>query len=209
MEHQARIGQQLRALGEHVVAQSDAIMRAWRQAVRNDPELKSARTLSRSRFDDHIPALLRAFSHHLAAWPGSGIIAAEAEQQQRGSEHGAYRWQEGFALPEVAREWVHLHVALLDFFEHDAAHRQLDGDTMVIARRLLALLCGEGVSRSVSEYTRLMQVEAAGRVRDLEAALEELTSPAARAGRGVARSRARFAQHHRSGKQCQRHPAAP
>jgi signal transduction histidine kinase len=176
MEHQARIGQQLRALGDHVVAKSDTIMRAWREADKNDPELKTARTLSRSRFDDSIPALLLAFSHHLAAWPGSGIIAAEAEQQQRGSEHGAHRWQEGFALPEVAREWVHLHLALLDFFEHDTAHRQLDGDTMVIARRLLALLCGEGVTRSVTEYTRLMQVEAAGRVRDLEAAVEELNS---------------------------------
>jgi signal transduction histidine kinase len=174
MKHEARIGQQLRALGDHVLAERDAIMNAWRQAVKNDPELKTARTLSRSRFDDYIPALLRAFSHHLGAWPGSGIIAAEAEQEQRGLEHGAHRWREGFALSEVAREWLHLHLALLDFFEHDAAHRRLDGETMVIARRLLALLCAEGVNRSVSEYTRLMQVEAAGRVRDLEAVVEEL-----------------------------------
>jgi signal transduction histidine kinase len=176
MEREARIGEQLRALGEHVVAESNTIMRAWREAVKNDPELKTARTLSRSRFDDHIPALLRAFSHQLAAWPGGGIIAAESEQERRGSEHGANRWQAGFALAEVAREWVHLHLVLLDFFEKDAADRRLDGETMVIARRLLAMLCGEGVSRSVSEYTRLMQVEAAGRVRDLEAAVEELNS---------------------------------
>jgi signal transduction histidine kinase len=45
---------------------------------------------------------------------------------------------------------------------------------MVVARRLLALLNGDGVSRSVTEYSRLMQAAAAGRVRDLEAALAEL-----------------------------------
>src|SRR5215831_10101337 len=170
----AKIAAQLAALGQYLLAQRNETMRAWRGSVKNDPELTTARTLSRSRFDDYIPALLRAFSGQLLAWPGSGIVAAEAEQEQRGAEHGAHRWQEGYALPEVAREWLHLHLTLLDLFERHAIEAGLSGEAMVIARRMLVSLCGGGVSRSVTEYTRLMQAEAAGRVRDLEAALQQL-----------------------------------
>ena len=174
MENGAKNAAQLRALGERLVGDQQAIMRAWRQSSKNDPELKTARHLSRSRFDDHIPGVLKAFAAQLAAWPGAGLVAAEAVQERRGAQHGAHRWQEGYALPEVAREWVHLHLVLLDLFEQYAVRDGVDHDTMILARRLLAMLCGQGVSRSVSEYARLMQAEAAGRVRDLEGALAEL-----------------------------------
>ena len=174
MENQTKIAAQLRSLGEYVLAERHALMRAWRQSVANDPELKTARNLSRSRFDDYIPALLQAFAQQLAAWPGEGIAAATDEQEKRGAEHGAHRWQEGYALPEVAREWLHLQLVLLDLFEQHAENERLDARTMVVARRILTLLCGNGVSRSVTEYTRLMQAEAADRVRDLEAALAAL-----------------------------------
>lgn len=175
MENKARIAEQLRMLGERLVVDQQRIMQAWRGSVTNDPELTTARTLSRSRLDDYIPALLKAFSRQLSAWPGEGIVAAEAEQEQRGVQHGAHRWQEGYALPEVAREWIHLQLALLDALEQYAATQSaLDPSTMVITRRSLALLCGEGVGRSVAEYTRLMQAQAASRVSDLECALAEL-----------------------------------
>jgi signal transduction histidine kinase len=174
MENGTKTAAQLRGMGEHLVADQQAIMRAWRQSSKNDPELKTARNLSRSRFDDHIPDVLKAFAAQLAAWPGEGLVAAEAVQERRGAQHGAHRWQEGYALPEVAREWVHLHLVLLDLFEQYAVRDGVDHDTMILARRLLAMLCGQGVSRSVSEYGRLLQAEATGRVRDLEAALTEL-----------------------------------
>jgi signal transduction histidine kinase len=174
MENGAISAAQLRALAEWLVSNEQAIMRAWRDSARSDPELSTPRSLSRSRFDDHIPGLLRAFAAQLRAWPGAGIVDAEAVQEQRGAQHGAHRWQEGYSLPEVAREWVHLHLVLLDLFEQHALREAPDPETMVVARRLLAMLCGQGVSRSVSEYVRLMQAQAAGRVRDLEAAVASL-----------------------------------
>ena len=174
MENETKIAAQLRSLGEYVVAERQVLMRAWRQSVRNDPELKTARNLSHSRFDDYIPALLQAFAQQLAAWPGEGIAAAAHEQEKRGAKHGAHRWQEGYALPEVAREWLHLQLVLFDLFEQHAENERLEARTMVVARRILTLLCGNGVSRSVTEYTRLMQAEAADRVRDLETALAAL-----------------------------------
>jgi len=42
------------------------------------------------------------------------------------------------------------------------------------ARRALAELCSEGVCESASQYARLQQTEAAGRVRDLEQAVQQL-----------------------------------
>src|SRR5689334_17330059 len=174
MDSEAQIVSQLRALGEFIVGERHAVMRAWRQSVRNDPELQTPRNVTRSRFDDHIPAFLTALAKQLAAWPGAGIAAAETEQEARGTEHGAHRWQEGYSLPEVAREWLHLQLVLLDVLEQYGAERGCNARTMLVSRRTLVLACGSGVSRSVNEYTRLMQAEAAGRVQDLNAALAAL-----------------------------------
>src|SRR5215212_3020042 len=98
MKNGTKSAAQLRGMGEHLVADQQAIMRAWRQSSKNDPELKTARNLSRSRFDDHIPDVLKAFAAQLAAWPGEGLVVAGAVQERRGAQHGAHRWQEGYAL---------------------------------------------------------------------------------------------------------------
>jgi signal transduction histidine kinase len=168
MQDQERIAVQLRALGERLVLEQERILQAWRESVRNDPELSTPRNIPRARFDDHIPGLLKTFAAQLAAWPGAGMMDEHAAQERRGAQHGANRWREGYGLPEVAREWVHLHLVLLDLL---GTLQPFDADTLTLARRMLVLLCGQGVGRSVSEYVRMMQAEAAARVRDLEAAL--------------------------------------
>jgi len=174
MGQEAQIASQLRALGEYLVTERHGVMRAWRESVRKDPELRTPRNVSRSRFDDHIPAFLHALSRQLRAWPGAGIAAAAQEQERRGAEHGAHRWQEGYALHEISREWLHLHLVLFDMLEQYGSEQQYEARTMAVARRIVTMVCGNGVTRSIAEYTRLMQAEAAGRVRDLEAALSAL-----------------------------------
>jgi signal transduction histidine kinase len=69
----------------------------------------------------------------------------------------------------------HLHLCLLSELENYAsAHPNLEIDVMRSARLALAHLCNEGVIESAARYSRLQQVEAASRLRDLERALAHI-----------------------------------
>ena len=65
---------------------------------------------------------------------------------------------------------------VVELEEYDAAHPEVTHEVMAFARLTLAQLCSDGVNESASRYARLQQVEAAGRLRDLEQALTQLRS---------------------------------
>jgi signal transduction histidine kinase len=166
---------ELKALASHLAARREAILERWLKAVEGDPELASHSFLSRSQFYDHIPAVLDAFERELRAEKRSETAAAEREQKEGASDHGLHRWQFGYNQSEVIREWGHLHLCLVDELENYAsAHRDPRDSVMSDARRALALLCSNGVNESVTRYARVRQMEAAGRVHDLERALAQL-----------------------------------
>jgi signal transduction histidine kinase len=173
MDRTQKIDAQCTALAEHFATRRTAILQAWRTAVAGDPQLATAASLPRTQFYDHIPGVLDAFERKLHAWPVRETASAEEEQKQDAASHGLVRWQQGFPLREVTREWGHLHLCLLDELEgYTSAHPDLEPGVMPFARRALAELCGEGVSESTAQYFHLQQIEAVGRLRDLEQALE-------------------------------------
>ncbi len=166
---------QLKALASHLAARREVILEHWLKAVEGDPQLASHSFLSRSQFYDHIPAVLDAFERELRAEKRSETAAAEKEQKEGAADHGLHRWQFGYNQSEVIREWGHLHLCLVDELESYAAtHCDLQDGAMSHARRALALLCSNGVNESVTRYARVRQMEAAGRVHDLEHALAQL-----------------------------------
>ncbi len=168
-------GGELAALAHHLASRREAILDAWRQAVEADPELTTAPALSRTQFYDHIPAVLDAFERRLRARGGEERAAAEAAQKESAAGHGLLRWQHGYHQREVMFEWRHLHLLLVDELEiYCSSQSGLDPGAMSFARRALAELCSEGVCESATQVARLQQAEAAGRVRDLEHALQEL-----------------------------------
>ena len=84
------------------------------------------------------------------------------------------RWQQGYRLREVTREWGHLQLVLLNELETYATSREpRSPEAMQIARRVLSALCTESVSDSVSQYFELEKLEAEGHVRDLARALSD------------------------------------
>ena len=173
MDSTQKIDGQCTALAEHLAARRTAILQAWRTAVDGDPRLATASSLPRAQFYDHIPGVLDAFERKLHAWPVRETTSAEEKQKQDSSSHGLVRWQQGFHLREVTREWGHLHLCLLDELErYTSIHPDLEPGVMSFARRALAELCGEGVSESTAQYFHLQQIEAVGQFRDLEQALE-------------------------------------
>jgi len=167
--------EQLSALASHLGARREAILRAWRKAIDRDPEMTTGASLPRAQLDDHIPALLDAYERRLRVLTVKGTAALKEENKEDASAHGLQRWQQGYDLREVTREWGKLQLCLADELEsYASSHRDVDPSLVPTARRLWMELCTEGASESVAKYFQLQQIEAKGHVNDLGRALEQL-----------------------------------
>ncbi|MEO9162149.1 MAG: HAMP domain-containing sensor histidine kinase [Casimicrobiaceae bacterium] len=168
-------GEQLEALASHLAARREAVMLAWRQAIACDPEMNAGASLPRAQLNDHVPQLLEAFGAKLRALAGNSVEAPEDGHKDDGAAHGLQRWQQGYDLREVTREWGRLELCMADELERYAATRPgTEAEAMAIARRTWTEVCTDGVCESTSQYFHLREIEAAGHVRDLEAALEQM-----------------------------------
>jgi signal transduction histidine kinase len=88
------------------------------------------------------------------------------------SSHGLHRWQQGFRLRELTREWGHLQRCLMNVVEgYSGLHPEIDSDVVAIALSTWSQLCMTGVSDSAEQFWKLQQAEAGGHIQDLEQAL--------------------------------------
>jgi signal transduction histidine kinase len=159
------------ALADYLDGRREAILEGWRRATETDPDLTTGASLPRTQFRDHIPHFLAALGRALRTSPGE---TATGKGPADGTEHGLQRWQQGYRLAEVVREWGHLHRCLeAELDGYDA--RPGAAPATAHARRAWAEVCWRGVSESAAEYHRLHQAEAAGQAQDLERALAELS----------------------------------
>ena len=167
--------QWLGGLAAHFSARQDAILACWRHYVDADPELSTPGSLSRVQFNDRIPDILDAFVAQLHAGLQGGPVANAQEHEESAEAHGLHRWQQGYRLKEVTREWSHLQRCLLDELSSYAGTRS-DAEPSVVhmAYRALVELCSEGVGDSTAQYFELQQLEAVGHVRDLSETLDQL-----------------------------------
>ena len=165
----------LTALATHLAERREDILRAWRTAVRRDPELTTGDSLPISQLHDHLPNLLESFAQALLAENGRDSAASKASQVEDAAAHGLQRWQQGYDLREVTRELGRLNLCLVDELERfERARPELSREVGFTARRRLSELFNDAVGESTSEYFALQQIEAAGHVRDLEQALVQV-----------------------------------
>jgi signal transduction histidine kinase len=166
---------QLAALAQHLGDRQDHLLQNWRTATENVPELTVAPSLTRLQFNDHIPGVLDALAQKLRAWPEAETAEAKQQEKEQVTGHGLQRWQQGYQLRELTREWGQLQMCLMEELEsYSGSHPELEPLVMPAARRALAQLCWDGISDSTTQYWRLNQAEAAGHVRDLQRALSTL-----------------------------------
>lgn len=166
--------EELRLLAAGLLERREIILDAWRAYGDLVPGRNVGSSLSRVQFNDHIPAVLDRLAAALEAWPDPPQTAAENEAEKV-LEHGLQRWQQGYQLSELIREWGHLQMCVAAELErYAAAHPALDPAVMPAARLEWAKLCAEGVTMSATQYGRLQQSESAGHVNDLELALSTL-----------------------------------
>jgi len=161
----------LLALADHLKSRRDAILLAWRNAIKREAALTSSVALPFVDLYDHIPALLSTFERELRS-----STAAAAEQHgeaghAQAAAHGLQRWQQGYDLREVTRELGKLNEIVVAELEN---YRHVDVDATREANRMWAALCSTGIEESVAQFFQLQQQEAAGHVRDLETALENI-----------------------------------
>ncbi len=167
--------EQLAQLATHLSTRRSIILHCWRMAIENDPELTASESLPRTQFNDHIPELLDAFEKSLVVWPRGESQAAAEQRKDDAASHGLQRWQQGYHLREVTREWGHLHMCLAgELASYSTSHPELAPDVMPTAWKELARLCSQGVSESTSQYFHLQQTEAEGHVRDMEQTLDQV-----------------------------------
>ncbi len=166
---------QLSALAADLRARREAMLDAWRAYGDAVPGRNIAATLSRVQFNDHIPDVLDALSNSLEAWPEETNPISEEIEDDEISEHGLQRWQQGYSLSEVLREWGYLQMCVAAELERYAIdHPALEPNVMPTARRVWAQLCADGVTGSAAQYGRLQQTESTGHVNALERALSAL-----------------------------------
>jgi signal transduction histidine kinase len=168
------VGGARQACAAHFRAAIPALLAAWRQAVKDDPRLTTGTTLPRAALEDHVPAWLESLADVLAAGPGERRAADSAEAEDA-EAHGLQRWQQGYVLHEVTREWGCLHRCVVAEFERIAtAHPELPGAALTEARLKLADRITAATTASAEKYFRLERIEAAGNVHDLERALADV-----------------------------------
>ena len=162
-------------MASHLYATRPAILTAWRAAADNDPELTTGSALSRTQFNDHIPDILDSFARRLQAWPDETSVTVQEQEHKGIASHGLHRWQQGFRLRELTREWGHLQLCVVNEVKaHAEAHPELEPTVIATALESLTHLCVAGVSDSADQYWQLHQAAAAGHVRDLKQALTAL-----------------------------------
>lgn len=162
-------------LAKWLQTRHEAILSNWRNSVCADADLKTARNLSSRQLNDHIPEILDTYERGLMEIGLTGSEEDVVQDPKSSQEHGLHRWQQGYPLHELTKEWGHLNLCLLSELEqYSTDRRDLSPEIMPNARRLLAELCLEGISSSSRRYFELHKREAEGHVKDLELTLAQL-----------------------------------
>ena len=169
--------QQIHRLSEHLSCQRDAILTHWREQVQRDSRLQDVSGWSRAQFFDHIPFVLDSFCQELRRWPQENSPEEKREGMEAVDDHSRHRWQQGYDLRSLVREWGLLNECLVREFNLYAAGREdVDKQVLAEAHQVWARLLNDYISENVVEYSHLSQAEAATRARELEAALSHLSA---------------------------------
>jgi signal transduction histidine kinase len=166
---------QLSQLASHLHSQRELLLTEWRSALRQDPELTAPSRLPRAALDDHIPDVLENFERRLRAEHSLQATEIELEQRKKAVLHALNRWERGYEMREMVREWGHLQLVVQrELDRYVVQHPQTSTEAIASAREALTVLCMEGMSESAAKYLRLLQSEAKDRYDELAASLKTL-----------------------------------
>lgn len=156
--------QTLKRLAQHLASREEAIVDKWWNEVSADSEVGvgTLDRLTRREFKDNFHEILESLRDVLLGEPVEQLSA-------RGfTEHGRERWKQSFSLVEFVRDWGHLHAVLIRECRNFYRREEESGEALGEALVRLAAFVTESMGRSVREYERLHQLEAASTFQDLK-----------------------------------------
>lgn len=150
-------------LADTLEAARPEILARWQARSVADPQINVSAKLSRAQFNDHIPILLQTFCQRLRH--GESPRQEEAERELS-EAHGRHRWQQGYDLRGMVREWGHLNATLVEWLLKNKAPAEAYVSWAEFVR--------DHETQAIALYEELLQSEAKARLRDLEEALENV-----------------------------------
>lgn len=161
----------LDALSSYLRSRREAVMEIWRAVVLADPTLETAANTSIVHFENIVPRIFDSFERALRLASDRALSQSE---QEKFFEHGSHRWQQGYSLREVVKEWGHFQLCVLAEIERFGEQSGARQEAVAFARRLWLELCNQGIADSVEQFTELQKTEAEGLFLDLQHAVTEL-----------------------------------
>lgn len=96
-------------LAEFLLERREEIIRAWVERVEADPAIHSE-SLSRRQLRDHLPQLFDDMAEALRAY---GSQPSRDRFSRDADKHGVQRWEQGYQMPELLREVMHLRAVFI------------------------------------------------------------------------------------------------
>lgn len=208
-EHvQARMRATLDRFATELWEQREQILQLWHANVEADGTLHDNMQLSWQQFADHIPYILQTLCEQWREWP----LAHKASERERQTarSHAQHRWQQGYNIRSLTREWGHFNSALLETIDHitfdlatTASGESGEQEHSVVsrvssevaeqpdilaragrmARAMAAQLLTESMTGSIVQHSELLQTEATIRGREMEIIIEQLRAEERERGR--------------------------
>ncbi len=152
----------LQPLADYLSENQDPILKDWEEKLKNEEDqISNLISFSREKFYDHIPQFLEQLN--------KALVGKINDAEDVATEHGALRWQYGFNLREVTKEWNQLHRVLM---EH-VGSQSLNPSELNKAHKIIAEEVNKGIMYSINEYYQHQSQQAEARMHNLEAALKE------------------------------------
>ncbi|HEX8464936.1 MAG TPA: HAMP domain-containing sensor histidine kinase, partial [Abditibacterium sp.] len=158
----------LHEVATHLGQRRPQLLARWRECVAGDEEIAGSSLMTRSQFYNHMPWLLASFGHKLKTMSRTALEAQHEQEAEIAQQHSHHRWQQGYSMRSLVREWGHLNTAMVELLNEIPAPEA----ALARARVLWAEFVNHSISEGVNEYQSQLQIEAKGRLKDLEDTVE-------------------------------------
>jgi signal transduction histidine kinase len=157
-------GESHREIGLLLQRHAARIVERWCDMARN--EETAAQRVHYTVLRDELPMLLNAMGRALEETDDSGA----PDHRRVAREHGAQRWENGWSLTEVVRDYQLLRLAVLEFLEQNLARALYNREAMAVS-----VYIDDAIAASVARYVAHRDASAASAEHERAQALEDLS----------------------------------
>ena len=151
-------------IGKLLERDADTLIELW--CLRAAEEQPAAKRAHHDVIRNQLPALLRAMAKALRQTGLSGSRAHETVAE----EHGEQRWESGWSLSEVIRDYQILRLVLLEYLEQMLSRQLLVREIMA-----LGVFIDDAMAASLSAYVRFRDAAVINAERERAALLEQVS----------------------------------